>query len=144
MSYDVIYKLLTVVFSSFRKKKTCKSSTQIRQKRDNTHDASVSTPRCVQLISARICSSSCLSRDTRFRAKATSDLSRSGSYLVLTLLELEHTKMHKKSNFTLDSVRKWSNPCQMNSFSIPKWIHVCYKYDILKPKNIFLIYISLL
>lgn len=59
--------------------------------------ASVSTPRCVQFISARICSSSRLSRDTRLLASATSDFSRSGSYLVLNELELEHTVEEKEN-----------------------------------------------
>jgi hypothetical protein len=87
-------------------------------KPDSTHEASVSTPRCVQLISARICSSSRLSRDTRFRARATSDLSRSGSYLVLTLLELEHTAMHKKLNWFLTHVNLTSS-CLHSHFSFP-------------------------
>lgn len=62
-----------------------------------THLARVSTPRCVQFISARICSSSRLSLDTRFLASATSHLRRSGSYFVLRELVLEQT-VKKKSN----------------------------------------------
>lgn len=61
------------------------------RKRTMAYLARVSTPRCVQFISARICSSSRFSRETRLLASATSDFKRSGSYLVLNELELEHT-----------------------------------------------------
>lgn len=58
---------------------------------NNAYLARVSTPRCVQFISARICSSSRFRRETLLLASATSDFKRSGSYLVLNELELEHT-----------------------------------------------------
>lgn len=63
---------------------------------DHSHLARVSTPRCVQFISARICSNSRFSRETRLLARATSDFSKSGSYFVLKELELEHTADKKK------------------------------------------------
>lgn len=61
------------------------------QNKTMTYLARVSTPRCVQFISARICSSSRFRRETLLLASATSDFKRSGSYLVLNELELEHT-----------------------------------------------------
>lgn len=61
-----------------------------------TNVVRVSTPRCVQVISVLICSSSHFSRETRFLAKATSDFNKSGSYFVLTLLVDEHTVKNKQ------------------------------------------------
>ncbi len=53
-----------------------------------SHLVSLSTPRCLNCISMLICSSSRLRRATRFRANATSERSRSGSYFVLLTLEV--------------------------------------------------------
>lgn len=71
----------------------------------STYEVSVSTPRCVQVISARICSNSRFSLDTRSLACATSDFNKSGSYFVLRLLVLEHTTnqviINNEKNYTL-------------------------------------------
>lgn len=60
-----------------------------------TYKVKVSTPRWAHVISVLICSSSHFSLDTRSLAWATSDFNKSGSYFVLKLLVLEHTKNGK-------------------------------------------------
>lgn len=56
-----------------------------------TYEFSVSTPRCVYVISELICSNSRFSRHTRSLAMASSALRSSGSFLVLIELFDEHT-----------------------------------------------------